>query len=83
MNSKVEIAYDTIFSSIIELLSFCDKNYKNKFLTITSDNEDALNNRIIKFFPNAIRVACYYHYKNNLQMRARELQWLFRKRVRK
>lgn len=73
MNLKDEIEYDTIFSSIIELLSFGDRNYKNNFLTITNDNEDALNNNIIKYFPNATRVACYYHYKNNLQMRAREL----------
>lgn len=58
-NSKTEVGYDQIFKTILEIQSFWDNEFKINFKTITTDNEDALNNRIKKYFPEM--QSCYFH----------------------
>lgn len=75
MNSKCENSYNEIFKNIKNMINFQDNEYSNndinKFITITIDNELALNNSLQIHFPNSQRISCYYHFKNNLQKRAR------------
>lgn len=59
MNSKTEIAYDIVFISIKEILTF-GNNEEFYFNTITTDNELVLNNSINKNFPNSQLVACFF-----------------------
>ena len=77
MNSKCENAYNEIFQNIKNMINFKENenyiNEKNSFITITTDNELALINSLQLHFPQSQRISCYYHFKNNLQKRAREL----------
>ena len=72
MNSKAEIAYDQVFIQINEILTF-GINKKFKFLTIASDNENALNNSINKHFPQTKRISYYFHYKQCLERNAKKM----------
>jgi len=65
MNSKKEILYQYIFESILRLISD-DKNKDIKFETIVTDQETGLINVINKIFPNALRIACLFHYKQDI-----------------
>ena len=72
MNSKTECAYNEIFTSIKEILTFgLNKTYN--FKTITTDNEDELNNSICNNFPNIQCILCYFHYKQTLEKNARKM----------
>ena len=65
MNSKKEILYQYVFDSIIRLLSD-DNNNHIKFETIVTDQEVGLINVINKIFPNSQRIACLFHYKQDI-----------------
>ena len=71
MNNKSESAYNDIFKSVKEILSF-GLNYKFNFDTITTDNEDALNNSINKNFPHTQRISCYFHYQQLIERNAKK-----------
>ena len=73
-NAKTQIGYEEIFKSIISILSFGSKLYL-KFETITTDNEQALINVISKFFQDAQRISCFFHYKHTLERNAKKM-WL-------
>ena len=65
MNSKKEILYNYIFESIIKLLTD-DKNKEIQFETIVTDQEPGLVNVISKIFPKSQRIACQFHYKQDI-----------------
>ena len=66
-NSKTEVSYDHIFKTIKEILSFGDINFKLNFITVTTDNEDALNNSLYNNFNNIKRIFCFFHHKQILE----------------
>jgi len=49
-------------------------NKKIGFKTITIDNEDELIISLNKNFVYKQRISCYYHYKNNINKVAREME---------
>ena len=65
MNSKKEILYQYVFESILRLISE-DKNKDIKFETIVTDQEQGLINVINKIFPNSQRIACLFHFKQDI-----------------
>ena len=65
MKSKKEKLYQYVFESILRLISD-DKNKDIKFETIVTAQETALMNVINKIFPNTLRIACLFHYKQDI-----------------
>ena len=65
LNSKKEYIYDLIFQSLLNIIF---KNNKDliKFETIVTDQEIALINIVKKYFPNSQRIACLFHYKQDI-----------------
>ena len=65
LNSKNEQMYDLVFESIINIIikkNIDELNYE----TIVTDQEIALINVIKKYFPNSHRIACLFHYKQDI-----------------
>ena len=74
-NTKTQAGYEKRFSNEKEILGF-GKKFVLKFETITTDNEDALNNGLLKNFPQVQRISCYYHYKQTLERNAKKWDWV-------
>ena len=65
VNSKKEIMYNYAFKGIIDLLT--DSNKINlKVKTVVTDQEKALINSVINYFPRSQRIACLFHYKQDI-----------------
>lgn len=65
VNSKEQQLYDLVFDSIIKIIhSFGCKEINTE--TVVTDQETALINRVNKYFPNAQRISCYFHYKSDI-----------------
>ena len=65
MNGKTEKHYDLVFESIYNIIT----QYRAidiEIETIITDTEPALINIVKKFFPNSKRIACFFHYKQDL-----------------
>ena len=78
MSNKTEILYDLIFKSIIRILSQ-NYIYQLDIKTITTDTELALINAITTNFPNAQRIGCWFHLKQDLIREAKILGLLNKK----
>ena len=61
INGKKKIFYDYIFQSVYNILTE-NKKLDIKFKIITTDSEEALIKSFKKYFPNSIRISCYFHY---------------------
>jgi len=78
LNGKSQFLYDYIFNSVINIITNNRKIDLN-ILSIVSDSEKALINSIKKFFPNSLRISCYFHYKQDL-IRNIKLYGLYKKK---
>ena len=65
LNSKNEDLYNMVFEDVINLITWKGKKEIN-IKTIVTDSEKALMNLIKKYFPKSQRVACYFHYKQDI-----------------
>ena len=65
LNSKKEYIHDLIFQSLLNII-FKNKKDLIKFGTIVTDQEIALINFVKKYFPNSQRIACLFHYKQDI-----------------
>ena len=65
LNSKNEDLYNMVFEDVINLITWKGKKEIN-IKTIVTDSEKALMNSIKKYFPTSQRVACYFHYKQDI-----------------
>ena len=71
-NTKTQIGYDEIFKAIKSILTFGEK-FQFNIETITTDNEQALINTVNKYFPEAKRISCFFHYKQTLERNAKKM----------
>ena len=65
INGKYEIFYNHILESVINLITQ-NREYELTVETIVTDSEKALINAVKKYFPNVRRIACFFHYKQNI-----------------
>ena len=65
INGKYEIFYNHILESVINLITQ-NREYELAVETIVTDSEKALINAVKKYFPNIRRIACFFHYKQNI-----------------
>ena len=65
LNNKTEYLYDKAFESIINIITV-NRTIELEINSIVTDSELALVKVIKKYFPNAKRIACYFHYKQDL-----------------
>ena len=65
VNSKKENMYNYAFKGIIDLLTDSNK-LTLKVKTIVTDQEKALINCVKKYFPRSQRIACLFHYKQDI-----------------
>ena len=65
MNSKNEELYNMVFEDVIKLITWGGLKILN-IKTIVTDSEKALMNSVKKYFPSTQRVACYFHYKQDI-----------------
>ena len=77
LNSKKEQLYDLAFHSIIKLLTN-NETLNLDLQTIVTDQEKGLINSINKNFPNVKRIACLFHYKQDI-LRNLKTYGLFKK----
>ena len=56
---------DTVFNILINLLTN-DRKIDLEVQSIITDTEKALINAIKKYFPNSQRIACYFHFKQDI-----------------
>ena len=65
INGKLEIFYDILFQSLINIIT---NNNKIELLieSIVTDSESALINIVEKYFPKVQRISCYFHYTQDL-----------------
>ena len=66
MNNKIEVSYDIIFNSIINIIKQF-RIYDLDIVTIVTDSETALVKSVKKFFPNARRITCLIYYKQDIK----------------
>ena len=64
-NGRSQDLYEAIFFSLINLLTN-DRNIELEVQSIITDTEKALINIIKKYFPNIQRIACFFHYKQDI-----------------
>ena len=64
-NKKTEMTYYLVFQDIRTIL---EKEFKEKLklANYTTDFEVAMNNALLKVFPNIKRTGCYFHYKQSI-----------------
>lgn len=65
LNSKTELIYDLVFESLIKIIWY-NNLMDIKVETIVTDQELALIKVIKKYFPNARRISCLFHCKQNI-----------------
>ena len=65
LNNKSEKIYELVFKDVLKILTWNSLRELN-VKTVVTDSEKALINNVNRFFPNAQRVACYYHYKSDI-----------------
>ena len=65
MNGKSQDLYDIVFDSLINIITE-NRNIELEVLSIITDTEKALINSVKKYFPNSQRIACYFHYKQDV-----------------
>ena len=65
MNSKNEELYNMVFEDVIKLITWGGLKILN-IKTIVTDSEKALMNSVKKYFLSTQRVACYFHYKQDI-----------------
>ena len=65
INGKLKSFYDTVFRSIINIVTDNGKINLN-IKSIVTDSEKALMKTIEKTFPKAQRIACYFHYVQDI-----------------
>ena len=65
LNGKYEIFYKHVLESLINLITQ-NREYELVVETIVTDSEKALINAVKKYFPNVRRIACFFHYKQNI-----------------
>ena len=65
INGKLKSFYDTVFRSFINIVSDNGKINLN-IKSIVTDSENALMKTIEKIFPKAKRIACYFHYVQDI-----------------
>ena len=70
VNNKSEVMYDLVFKSIKRILTQ-NYIYNLEVKTITTDTELALVNAVNNNFPNAQRIGCWFHLKQDLIRNAR------------
>ena len=61
INGKKKIFYDYIFQSVYNILTE-NKKLDIKFRIITTNSEEALIKSFKIYFPNSLRISCYFHY---------------------
>ena len=61
LNGKSEIIYDNAFNSVINIITNNRKLDLNVESVVT-DSEKALYNVVKKYFPNSLRISCFFHY---------------------
>ena len=77
LNSKKELLYNYVLESIINILN-PHKKFKLEIETIVTDQEQGLVNAVEANFPNAHRISCLFHYKQDL-LRAIKSYGLYKK----
>ena len=65
MNEKYLNLYDIVFNSIFNLITNNGKIDIN-VISVVTDTEIALINSIRKYFPNTQRIACFFHYNQDI-----------------
>ena len=65
MNGKKEIFYNIVFESIINIITDFRK-IDIEINSVVSDSEKGLINTITKYFPNAQRISCFFHYTQDI-----------------
>ena len=65
MNNRIEQSYNMIFDDVINLITF-NRLLDLEIETIVTGSERPLMNAVKTFFPKAQRVACYYHFKEDI-----------------
>ena len=65
LNGKSQVLYDEAFGSLINIITN-NRKIDLDVVSIISDSEIALINIIKKYFPNSQRIACYFHFKQDL-----------------
>ena len=65
INGKYEIFYNHVLESVINIITQ-NREYELVVETIVTDSEKALINAVKKYFPNVRRIACFFHYKQNI-----------------
>ena len=61
LNTKNQFSYEIIFKDIRDILTN-SYTFPIDLQTYTIDYEKALENALMKIFPNAHRIGCFYHY---------------------
>ena len=70
MNIKSEISYEIIFNSIINFITQF-RIYDLDINTIVTDGETAIVKSVKIIFPNARRISCLFHYKQDIMRNIR------------
>ena len=65
LNGKSQILYEQAFGSLINIITN-NRKIELEVVSIITDSEIALINVIKKYFPNCQRIACYFHFKQDL-----------------
>ena len=65
VNSKREELYIYVFNEVLDLLTI-KRKINIDLQTVVTDQEKALIISIKKYFPNIKRIACLYHYKQDI-----------------
>ena len=65
MNGFSQDLYDLVFNSLINIITD-NRKIDLDISSIITDTEKALINVVKKYFPNSQRIACYFHFKQDL-----------------
>ena len=65
LNNKTQSLYNLAFESLINILTE-NNTIDLDIKSIITDSEAALFKTVEKFFPNSLRISCYFHYKQDI-----------------
>lgn len=71
MSGKSEQHYDYVLESRINIITQ-ERAFEIEIDTIIIDSEQALINVVKKYFPNSRKIACFFHYKQDLVRNIRQ-----------
>ena len=72
LNNKSQRMFNLTFKSLINILTE-NKTYELDIKSIITDSETALFKTVEKFFPNTLRISCYFHYEQDILRNLRKL----------